>query len=48
MGEYDMFREVIGGMYAGVLREVVLSRVGLRTLLLEVCGEGEDVGGSEK
>jgi conserved oligomeric Golgi complex subunit 3 len=48
MEEYDIFREVVGGMYAGVLREVVFSRVELRKVLLEVCGEGDGVGGSER
>lgn len=45
MEEYEVFRELVGGMYAGMLREVVLSRVGLRKLLLEVCGERD--GASE-
>jgi hypothetical protein len=48
MEEYEVFREVVGGMYAGVLREVVLSRVGLRTVLLDICGEEDAIGRSER
>jgi acyl transferase domain-containing protein len=48
MDEYEVFREVAGGMYARALREVLLSHVELRKVLMEVCGEGTGVGGSEK
>ena len=45
MEEYEVFRDIVGGMYAGALREVVLSRIGLKKILLEVCGE--EAGGRE-
>jgi conserved oligomeric Golgi complex subunit 3 len=42
MDEYDVFREVAGGMYAGELREKLMSRLELRKVLLEVCSDGDD------
>lgn len=47
MGEYEVFRDMVGGMYAGALREVVLSRIGLKRVLLEICGEGDGARGDE-
>ncbi|KAJ7661640.1 Sec34-like family-domain-containing protein [Mycena rosella] len=47
-GEYALFREAVGGMYAGGMRAGVLDAAGLRELLEGVCGEAELEAGKEK
>ncbi|KAF9466887.1 Sec34-like family-domain-containing protein [Collybia nuda] len=39
MDEYGAFRDLVSNMYAGVLREVVLTPSELRAVLMRACGE---------
>jgi hypothetical protein len=39
MDEYAAFRDLVSNMYAGALREVVLTPSALRAVLVRVCGE---------